>query len=78
MQSMQQRLADHIEFHEAIDSHKSEAAFLKAVLKHVQNLEQECDRLNAKSSPSYKEHVCGFNRAMDGTCFVCGQIAENW
>lgn len=41
MKSMLQRIEEHIEFHEAIDSHKSDAAFLREIKKHIEFIAAE-------------------------------------
>ena len=48
MKSMVQRIDEHIEFHEAIDSHKSDAAFLREVKEYIDDIDAELNRLEAK------------------------------
>ena len=64
MKSMQGRLREHIEFHDAIDSHKSEAAFLREVLEFVQDIERELNRLEEKEFGSYRRSVQAMSEAM--------------
>jgi len=48
LKSMLQRIDEHIEFHEAIDSHKSDAAFLREIKEYIEDIESELDRLESK------------------------------
>lgn len=43
MGHMINRINDHIEFHEAVDSHKSDVAFLKKVKEHLIELEEKLE-----------------------------------
>ena len=45
---MVQRIDEYIEFHEAIDSHKSDAAFLREVKEYIDDIDGELNRLEAK------------------------------
>jgi len=40
---MIKRIEEHIEFHKAIDSHKSDVAFLEEVKLYIQQLQEELD-----------------------------------
>lgn len=79
-----ERLKEHIEFHESIDSHKTDAAFLRIVSSEVEKLLEENKRMAFEMKIKNKEpmseadflkhHICEMNRAFDGTtCLVCNE-----
>jgi hypothetical protein len=70
---MIQRLDEHIEFHEAIDSHKSDTAFLRAVKEYVQSLESQLNRF-VKQELNSISHICDLNTAFGhDECLICGK-----